>query len=495
MATRVNLYNTKRFKFAPNMNYRRLISSVVFLLIIAISITSGPGCANIIPPQGGPRDSIPPILIKVTPGDSAKNFNSNKINFSFNEFIDVQNVQENLMVSPTPKNNPTIDFKLNTLTVKLKDSLEPNTTYSINFRESIKDFSEGNIMKGFTYIFSTGPFIDSLKLQGKVVLAESGKVDSTLIVMLHTSADDSIIVKEKPRYISRLDANGNFIFRNLPPKTFYLYALKDDGGSNRYFSDKQLFAFAEKPVTANLNPDTVTLYAYATSTPVAQQTSNNTSGLRIKTGGANADKRLKFQTNLLNNQLDLLSNFTITFDNALRSFDTAQIHMYKDTTFIPVDSFRFEKDSSNKKIQLIHAWKENTVYHLVMDKDFAEDSSGKKLLKTDTVSFKTKKLAEYGSLKLKFRNLDITKNPVLQFLSSDKIVQSYVFGNSSEFLQTLFLPGEYELRILFDDNKNGKWDSGEFFGKHKQPEIVKIIERKITVKPAWQNEFEIQTPL
>ncbi len=113
-----------------------------------------------------------------------------------------------------------MDYRLNTITVKLKDSLESNTTYSINFRNAIKDFSEGNILKGFTYIFSTGQYIDSLEITGKVILAETGKVDSTLIVMLHTCADDSIVVKEKPRYIAKVDGKGSFIFKNLPPKHF-----------------------------------------------------------------------------------------------------------------------------------------------------------------------------------------------------------------------------------------------------------------------------------
>ena len=473
------------------MNYRSLISAAVLILVIIISITTGPGCANIIPPQGGPKDSIPPILIKATPGDSSRNFKTNKINFSFNEFIEVQNVQENLMVSPIPKITPVVDFKLNTMTVKFKDSLEPNTTYSLNFREAIKDFSEGNIIKGFTYVFSTGSYIDSLQLHGKVLLAETGKVDTTLIVMLHTSADDSIVVKEKPRYITRLDGQGNFTFKNLPAKIFYLYALKDETGTYRYFSDKQLFAFAKKPVTTQLNTDTVILYAYAAQAASPSTVNTGSPPVRIKPGGATADKRLKYQTSLINNQLDLLGNFTMTFETALRLFDTAKIKLYTDSTFIPVATYKFEKDSSNKKIQLIHQWKENTLYQITIDKDFAEDSSGKKLLRTDTLSFKTKKLTEYGSLKLKFRNIDITKHPVLLFISGDKVVQSFVFGNTTEFSQALFLPGEYELRILFDDNKNGKWDPGEFFGKHKQPEIVKQIERKITVKPSWQNEFEL----
>ncbi len=180
------------------MNYKSLISSAALIIIITISTISGPGCANIIPPQGGPKDSIPPLLIKATPRDSTRNFTTNKITFSFNEFIELQNPFQNVMISPVPKNDSTvITSNLSTITVKLKDSLEANTTYSINFRDAIKDFSEGNILKGFTYIFSTGAYIDSLELKGKVVLAETGKVDSTMIVMLHTSADDSIVSKRK----------------------------------------------------------------------------------------------------------------------------------------------------------------------------------------------------------------------------------------------------------------------------------------------------------
>ena len=210
-----------------------------------------------------------------------------------------------------------------------------------------------------------------------------------------------------------------------------------------------------------------------------------------------ADNRLKYLTNLNNNQQDLLANFTITFEQPLRSFDSTKIRLYTDSVFTPVAGYTFQKDTNNKKIVLIHTpltgqtdWKENTTYHLILVKDFASDSSGKKLLKTDTLSFKTKKIADYGSLQLKFKNLDIAKNPVLLFVLSENIFKSVSLSNA-EFSQPLFLPGEYELRILYDTNKNGVWDPGQFFGKHKQPELVKSIERKITVKPAWQNEIEI----
>ena len=473
------------------MRYEKLISSVFILLLIAISVTSGPGCANIIPPQGGPKDSLPPVLIKATPGDSTRNFTGNKINFTFNEFIDVQGIQENLNVSPSPGINPKIDFKLNALSVKLVDSLESNTTYSINFGDAIKDFTEGNTLKGFTYTFSTGRYIDSLELKGKVILAETGKIDTTLIVLLHTSPADSAIIKERPRYVAKLDGTGSFIFKNLPPKTFYLYALKDDGGTRRYFSDKQLFAFADKPITLSGKTEPVTLYAFSEkeTTSSALPAGVNIGGRNLK-GGLSSETRLKYQTNLTNSQQDLLGKFLLTFEQALRTFDSTKISLYTDSTFIPATGYTFQKDSTNKKITLLNTWKENTAYHIILDKDFAADSAGKKLLKTDTLHFQTKKMADYGSLQLKFKNLDTARHPVLLILQNETILKSIPLKVAG-FSQALFLPGEYELRILYDDNNNGVWDPGQFFGKHKQPELVKPVERKITVKPAFQNEIEI----
>jgi hypothetical protein len=212
-------------------------------------------------------------------------------------------------------------------------------------------------------------------------------------------------------------------------------------------------------------------------------------GGRNKTTGG-ADRRLKYQTNLASGQQDLLKDFIITFDDPLKVFDSLKLSLYTDSAYNPVSSCRFQQDSLAKTVTISHTWKENTDYHLVMDKDFAEDSSGKKLLKTDTLSFRTKKLTDYGSLKLKFKNIDLALNPVLFIMAGETIVQSVPLPGS-EINLPLFTPGEYDLRILYDQNKNGKWDPGEYFGKRIQPELVKPVERRISVKPAFQNEFDI----
>ena len=479
--------------FATSMRKLAIIPASVIILISLISVVSGPGCANIIPPQGGFRDSIPPVLLKASPEDSSTNFKTNRITLTFDEYIsDIQNSRQNLIISPVPKRDPDIESKLRTVIIKLKDTLEPNTTYTINFGDAIRDINEGNVAKNFTYIFSTGTTFDSLTLSGKVVLAENGKVDSTLSVMLHKNGKDSAVASEKPRYVTRLDSSGNFTFRNLPGGTFYIYALKTEGGGYFYSSERQLFAFADSPVTLGSVNKPITLYAYAeksTSTP----TLNPQVGARQKGGGT--EKRLRIQSNLSNGQLDLLNNLSINTELPLKGLDTSLIHFSSDSSFTPIKNYRIVPDSTRKKLSFQYDWKENTLYHVILEKDFAQDTLGRKLLKADTISFKTKKLTDYGSLRIRFKKLDLSTNPVLQFVQNDNVVKSIPL-TSAELNQSIFVPGDYQLRILDDRNKNGKWDPGQFFGKHIQPEIVRPITSrpKISVKANWDNDFDIEAP-
>jgi hypothetical protein len=112
------------------------------------------------------------------------------------------------------------------------------------------------------------------------------------------------------------------------------------------------------------------------------------------------------------------------------------------------------------------------------------------LLKTDTLFFQTKKLTDYGQVSIRFQNLDTSRNPVLQFVQNNLVVFSAGIS-SGRFDQSLFIPGDYSLRILYDTNGNGKWDPGSFFEGRRQPELVEPVERTLTIKPDWQNEFEI----
>jgi hypothetical protein len=463
------------------------------LLIIALLPTTlvQTGCANMAPPMGGPRDSLPPRLLKVNPRDSATNFNGKKIVMEFDEFVQIENIQENLLVSPVPKINPLVDYKLRTITVTVKDTLQPNTTYSLDFGNALKDINEGNILKNFTYRFSTGDALDSLRLTGKVIIAETGKTDSTLIVMLHTSTDDSAVIKEKPRYVARVDKDGNYTFNNLPNGNFALFALKDEGGQRRYLSSSQLFAFANERVTPEVSPKPLTLYAYTekeeddkngkAKPPAAKPTNNRKKD--------KDEKVLKYETNLGGNELDLLSQFEFRFNTPLATFDTTKVRLANDKDEL-LKNYRFIRDTSNKKVTLSYAWAPSTAYNIIVDSAFAVDTAGNAAPKHDTIAFRTKDENEYGMLRLRLINLDLTTSPVLQFITGDQVKFSWPM-TSKEFYAKLFAPGEYDLRILYDENKNGIWDPGSFFEKRHQPEKVLPITRKINVKAKWDNIIDI----
>ena len=469
------------------MNHKAF-STLLVLIVIGFAASSiGSGCANIIPPTGGPRDSLPPLLTGVTPKDSSENFNAKKVTFYFNEFVVVDNVQENLLVSPVPKQEPLVEYKLKTVTIKIKDTLEENTTYTYDFGNAIRDNNEGNILKNFTYVFSTGTHIDSLDLSGRVLIAQTGMPDSTLIVMLHRKGDDSAVIKEKPRFIAKLDSAGRFHFRHLPAGEFYLYALKDEGGQKKYLTRKQQFAFADKPVNTAADNPGIILYAYLEKDddkrppppkPVVKPDKEK-----------EKDKRLKFVLNLESNQQDILGQLVFTFNDPLKNFDSAKVQ-FTDEAFTPVSNYRLEKDTTNKKLTLFYKWPENTAFNLIVDKDFAEDSSGRKIPRTDTLRFRTMKESDYGTVNIRFNNLDLTKKPVLQLLQQD-VVKDSARLTARDFKIKLMKPGEYDIRVLLDENGNGTWDTGEFFGKRRQPEKVIAVKRKLNVKANWDNDNTI----
>ncbi len=456
------------------------------IVLLALQFILPAGCANQIPPLGGARDSLPPVLIQVRPLDSSRNFNAKKIVFEFNEYVQLDNPSQNLLVSPTPKIQPRVEARLRTVTVTIADTLEPNTTYSLNFGNSIKDINEGNVMKGFRYIFSTGESIDTFSLSGQVIIAENGKTDSTLIAVLYRDGDDSSLIKKNPRYIARLDKSGRFRFQNLPGESFYLYVFPGDGVP-RYQRGK-LFGFAGKPYPVSETNRADTLYAYEDD---VEKKPSAAAGGRSAGGRNNtqADKRLRIETNLDNGEQDLLKPLEVVFRLApLKTFDSSKVRFLNEEKQ-PISQYSLTLDTSKTKLTLQYKWEEGKAYSLIVDKDFATDTANRALTRNDTLQFRAKKESMYGSIKWRFLNLDLSRHPVLQLVQGDEIKYSYVFV-TREFNSSLFPPGDYDLRILYDANQNGKWDPGSFFKDRKQPEKVQIIPRKITIKPKWVNEVD-----
>jgi hypothetical protein len=457
------------------------MNKIYLILALAVLLVS---CGQQVAPTGGPKDSIPPKLVMAIPEVNAKNFKSDRITLYFDEYITLESPFEKITYSPIPKLNPNADGKLRTITIKIKDTLEPNTTYSIDFGESIKDVNEGNILKNFNYAFSTGEYIDSAFFTGQVFLAETGSIDSTMVAVLHNNLDDSAVANVKPRYFARLKGDGSFLFRNLKPGVYNLFAIRDQNGDRKYDQPSELIAFLDNTILVGIDTS-IALYAFEAERndsttikkPAAKQLAKKTE-----------DRRLRFSNNLEGGRQDLLTDLIFTSEHPLKTFDSTKIKL-TDFEFKSISNFSISKDSTNKKITIKSTWKDGEKYNLIIEKDLASDTLDNAILKTDTLSFNAKKESDYGSVDLKIENLDSTIHPLVFLYKNSKIFlkQSLV---KNRYRIKLFEPGDYEVKILFDLNNNGKWDTGDYW-KKIQPERVVARKKPISIRANWDNEILI----
>lgn len=457
----------------------KILSIIIVSFCLYTSITFNSGCAQIGAPTGGIKDSIAPVLVKASPDTNALNFKDTRITLTFNEYVEVQDIQTNILVSPLQKSNPSITNNLRTITIRLRDTLLPNTTYSINFGNAIKDINEGNVYPNFTYVFSTGSTIDSLSVEGKVFLAETGLPDSTLNVLLYRNLSDTAVQKLRPDYMARVKGDGTFRFDHLRAGTFNIYALKDGDGGRTYNSKTEPFAFSDSPVVVNTTTTPVTLFAYAEE---KAREGNTASVLR-----AAVERRLRYSSSL-SGQQDILQPLSLTFNNRLTAFDTTLINL-TDTNQNKITDARPTLDSTRKILSFSPTWKPGEAYMLIINKDAVQDSTGNKLAKTDTIRFIAKTDADYGRITLRFNNYDAARRLVLQFVVAGAVRFSFPL-TSAEWTNKRFLPGEYELRILYDANQDGLWTPGDY-SKRLQPEKVVTLPQKIAIRADWDNERDI----
>jgi hypothetical protein len=471
------------------------VYSITFINIFLLCCLSCifQNCAVQIPPTGGPRDSIAPILTNATIKDSTTNFNASSITFKFNEYIEGADISNNLIINPLPKKQPTVTTRLNSFTINLKDSLLPNTTYTLSVKNGIKDLNEGNKIENFSYLFSTGSTFDNGVVAGTIYNAATGAIDSTLTVMLYSNMADSAIALENPLYITNTKGNGTYNFNNIAPGTYKLYAYEATKGSYTYNNTDKKFAFFDETITVanDASTNNKDLYAYMqekeTTTPTVTTAKENAG----KPGDEkNEDKRLKFTNSLSDNKQDILSELTLNFNRHIITLDTAYIKLTANNK--PV-LFTTTIDTTDKrKIKIAANWVENTSYSLLLQKAFVTDTTKAQYYKQqDTLSFTTKKLSDYGSLEIIFSNLPNSNNLLLEIKRGETLVKSE-YLKSNRFFIKVFEPGEYSASIIVDNNKNKKWDSGNYFKNKLQPEKIIRVPEKVAVRANFDKSYNIK---
>lgn len=463
----------------------KLIPTILLCCLTAMALIQVGGCANIVPPSGGPRDSIPPYAVYAKPKDSSTNIAPREILISFNEYITTNALQEQLIVSPNIKNNPLVDQRLNMLRIRLSDSLNVNTTYSLQFGNALRDVNEGNIVQNYTYVFSTGNQIDTGKLFGKVQIAETGIVDSSLVAVLHPIENDSAIFIDKPNYYSRINGQGIFEFKFLPATNFNIYIVPNDY-SKRYDDSTKLFAFLDRSVNPSQTKDSIQLYAFEAS-PKKEKKALSTVGAK------NAKKQspvLKYSSNLEGKEKDILSPLILNFETPIRLNDSFTISI-TDTNLVQQEGAVLAINAQNKQqVDIDFPWEANTDYKLVLPQKSIKDSLSNFLIKADTIRFKTKPESSYGTAMLRINGFQEFEHPVLLLIQDQKVKFSYPITQNLLRID-LLPPGDYQLKLLSDANQNGRWDTGKFMGKKLQPELVRNLKLILNIKSNWDNEMNL----
>jgi uncharacterized protein (DUF2141 family) len=353
-------------------NHRIIYYALLMLCFIVSS------CARIVTPTGGEKDITPPIMVGSTPKLNATNFNGNRIEITFDEYITLDNATGKLIVSPPLKNKPTIGSKLKTLYIKDIDSLKENTTYIFDFGDAIVDFTEGNRLSHFSFAFSTGDNIDTFAYSGKLLNAYTLTNEPAKYVALYTTNNREDIRKNLPNYITKADSFGVFCFQNIKQGDYMVVAF-DDMNQNMIY-DLQNEGYAEKICkvdTSTKNQKDTLLFNIAEDSiqNIVSSKLLNPYEIQIITSLPTSDSlAVKFSTPLLSNNDFILTK--TNNPNLLTSYqDTINILFKTPTSFdtikaqiTDINNFKESIDLYNKANKK-HNNKEKTVFAFSFNND------------------------------------------------------------------------------------------------------------------------------
>ncbi|MEZ4797155.1 MAG: Ig-like domain-containing protein [Flavobacteriaceae bacterium] len=511
---------------------KKIFSNLVLLVAVGLLFIQ---CANRGTPSGGEKDVTPPVIVKSEPENYSTNFTAKEIKIYFDEYIKIKDLQKQLIISPPMDPEPEVTplgSASKYITIKIFDTLTPNTTYAFNFGESIVDNNEGNPYPYYRYVFSTGSYIDSLQVNGRIEDALDQKPEEFVSVMLYevdSTFTDSIIYKNKPKYITNtLDSTSTFQLDNLKAGKYLLVALKEENSNYTFQQKEEKIGFKKEFITVPTDTSYV-LKLFKEITDFKAARPKLTSGNKIAFG---------FEGDAESMNINLLSEIPEGFENRIVK-DTKSDSLYyffnpdiesdslvfqvSNKTYVDTFTVRtrvLEKDSlivsakSNLNLKLNEDFvftannplvdlDKNKVSIMKKDSSLVDFSSTFETLTNsytfkfdkqeensykiqmlpgalkdlfgavnDTLDFniRTRALSDYGNLRLILENA--VYPVIVQLVSPQGEVKTELYSTKPEPLDFIHInPANYLIRVIYDANGNKKYDTGSYL-KKIQPERV-----------------------
>jgi hypothetical protein len=527
--------------FQKNTLFKRLLGAVFIILT---------GCAVVQNPQGGDRDELPPEPVMMMPTDRTTNFSAKKITIEFDEYVKLNNAYKEVSFSPEIEPKPLVRATGRKVEVKLNDSIKPNTTYTINFGNSIVDVTESNPLKNFKYVFSTGDFIDSMKITGKVEYVIDTNSTKEVIVGLYPT-ERSMFFGKKPIIYTQTNSKGEFVLENIKEENYQIYAFKDLN-SNKMFDEDELLGFLsdsislfkdtsnvvltlakqvpeklriidkkyyEGRITLKLNYPEDSLYFNVLSPQnfkdsiIVDRMSSDSLYIWLPTCNFDSTKievrnnknwidtvyirnfvktpkmaPVKIEDNLRQPMLRPGNDFKLIFSRIIQNIDTSKIELKEDT--IRKYNFNLTHNPKNLREYIFkYDWDTTKQYTISVNENELKDMYDNPNVAYKK-SFTVDSAANYGTVILNF-TIPKGKQYIAQILTEKNVfIGETLIDKNEEYYFDMVPPNKYLIRYIEDTNHNGKWDIGDV--RHNiQPETITYYKDVIMVRKNWDIEVNI----
>ncbi|WP_306641681.1 Ig-like domain-containing protein [Sanyastnella coralliicola] len=517
----------------------------LLLVVLAVAMFS---CAKIVPIDGGDRDTEAPRDTLMVPRNLSTNFQGTRIYIEFNEYVTLNDIYNQLVVSPPLETQPEIRIRKKAVIINLQEDLLPNVTYTMNFGTGVVDVNEGNPAENLMYVFSTGPELDSLTLAGEVRDAFTGQPVQGAKVMLYESLEDSMPRTSRPYYFTRTDEEGKYQFSYLKEGEFQLFAIAEEAQNYIYDLPEERIAFLDstvfpgRPSEAKTLP-TLRLSQEIDTTQYVESAVSDSSGfLRVKmynpfangvpvsiatvppqainvwyegqdslfawtdasyvgerdwvvNAGESSDTLREEGFEYVARNLALRSGMpgavpaddtlSLRFDLPVERLSPFRVSAKRDSIDIPVEMSESEDPFAvNFDLDL----EPGNSYELMLLPEAVIGFDG---AKTDTLiwAFDTHDQEHYGLLRLDYVSQGNREGIIELTDKGGSVVRVVKVVGSQQLEFAGLLPGVYRLRIFFDENANGLWDPADFASK-TQPEMMLNMPGEISVRSNWEVDLE-----